>query len=129
MNRTTTLLFALFIFLSTGISAQPFESITSSFPNVGRSYMAWGDYDNDGDLDAAICGITAAGDHISKIYMNDEGTFIDIDAGIKGVKDGSLEWGDYDNDEDLDLLITGETFDAGSISLIYTNNEGSFELL
>ncbi len=56
-----------------------------------------GDIDNDGDLDVAICGITTAGDHLTQIYMNGEGTFIDIQAGIKGVKDGSLEWGDYDN--------------------------------
>ena len=125
-KKIAILIIGLFVVMAIDLAAQPFEPITSSFTGLGRSYVAWGDFDNDGDLDVAVCGITTAGDHLTQIYMNGEGAFIDIQAGIKGVKDGSLEWGDYDNDGDLDLLLTGETYDAGNISLIYRNDDGIF---
>jgi hypothetical protein len=119
---------AIFIcFLTLDLNAQPFEDFPSGIMGLGRSYVAWGDYDNDGDLDVAVLGINTAGEHHTIIYRNDAGAFSDIKANLTGVKDGSLEWGDYDNDEDLDLLVTGETFDAGNVSLIYTNNNGVFE--
>ncbi len=127
MSKTTLLLTTFTLLIAFQISAQPFEDIPSSFTGVGRSYVAWGDFDQDGDLDAATCGITTSGTHLTQIYRNDQGLFVDISAGLIGVKDGSLEWGDYDNDADLDLLITGETYDEGNISLIYRNNEGVFE--
>ena len=37
----------------------------------------------------------------------------------------SAEWGDCDNDGDLDILLTGDT-GSGDISRIYRNDEGSF---
>ncbi len=35
--------------------------------------------------------------------------FTDIGAGLTGVCYGSVAWGDYDNDGDLDILLTGDT--------------------
>ena len=40
---------------------------------------------------------------------------------LSGVKAGSVAWGDYDNDGNLDLLITG-IGDGGDISKIFHNN-------
>ena len=34
-------------------------------------------------------------------------TFTDIAAGLTGVSGSSVAWGDYDNDGDLDILLTG----------------------
>jgi len=126
MNKLPLLLTSFTLLIALQLSAQPFENISSGITGLGRSIVAWGDYDNDGDLDIAICGVTNAGDHLTKIYRNDEGAFTEINAGIKGVKDGSLEWGDYDNDDDLDLLVTGQTMDEGNISLIYNNSDSIF---
>lgn len=128
MRKLTILLTSLTMLMAFQLEAQPFESISSGIIDLGRSYMAWGDYDNDGDLDVVISGMSNAGDHMTILYNNDEGVFSDAKADLKGVKDGSLEWGDYDNDDDLDLLLTGEAFDGSPISLIYTNNQGTFEL-
>lgn len=91
---------------------------------------AWGDYDNDGDLDFILSGRLEQIDHrITKIYRNDgNNTFTEQTAiPIVGLESSSVSWGDYDNDGDLDILISGWT---GSPSLealtkIYRNNGNS----
>jgi len=35
--------------------------------------------------------------------------FTDINAGLPGINSSFIAWGDYDNDGDLDILLTGET--------------------
>ncbi|WP_298543377.1 FG-GAP-like repeat-containing protein [uncultured Aquimarina sp.] len=103
---------------------------TANLTNVFQSAVAWGDYDNDGDLDLLVIGkksITTATDPISTIYTNDAGTFTALaSANLIGVQSGAVEWGDYDNDGDLDLLITGLEIGNTLISKIYTNTGGSF---
>ena len=52
---------------------------------------------------------------LTKVYV---GKFTDAHS-------GSVAWGDYDNDNDLDILITGIT-NAGPISEIYNNPGTTF---
>ncbi|HFE64883.1 MAG TPA: hypothetical protein ENK14_10795, partial [Caldithrix sp.] len=90
----------------------------------GGSSVAWGDYDNDGDLDILLTGKTGSSS-ISRIYRNDgSNTFVDINAGLVGVFESSAVWGDYDNDGDLDILLAGRKSSGGRTSRIY-RNEGS----
>ncbi|MCU0472385.1 MAG: FG-GAP-like repeat-containing protein [Bacteroidales bacterium] len=106
-----------------------FTDIQAGIIGIMQGTGAWGDYDNDGDLDLIISGfLTSGGNYTSKIYRNDAGIFIDINAGLIGLNGASVAWGDYDNDGDLDLLMTGYTY-SGSVSLttkIYNNNNGVF---
>ncbi|NOR44840.1 MAG: hypothetical protein GQ534_04570, partial [Candidatus Delongbacteria bacterium] len=53
------------------------------------------------------------------------GYFTEISAGLLGVIGGSTEWADYDNDGDLDVLITGATA-TGRHSAVYSNTNGVF---
>ncbi|MCX6301387.1 MAG: FG-GAP-like repeat-containing protein [Bacteroidia bacterium] len=89
---------------------------------VYLSSIAWGDYDNDEDLDILLTGAGAG--RISKIYRNERNNKFNEQTGINltGVDYGSVAWGDYDNDGYLDILLTGRTQQGNNISKIYHNN-------
>lgn len=97
--------------------------VTDTGPTLGG---AWGDYDNDGDLDLAVA--TPNG-YVDWLYRNDgAGRFSRVtDAGdlsIEGNGNFALHWADYDNDGDLDLLAAN----WGAPSALYTNvGNGRFE--
>lgn len=87
---------------------------------VMSSGTAWGDYDNDGDLDLALIGIQ--GDKaVSKIYRNDGlGSMTDISAPLPPVMDGAVAWSDLDNDGDLDLVLSGMG-QNGPVTSVFVN--------
>ncbi|MFC2167326.1 FG-GAP-like repeat-containing protein, partial [Acidobacteriota bacterium] len=67
---------------------------------------AWGDYDNDGDLDLFV----ANSDYLNNfLYTNNgNGSFTKVTSGVvvmDGENSTSGAWGDYDNDGDLDLFV------------------------
>ena len=102
-----------------------FSDISAGITGVRNGSVAWGDYDNDGDLDILLTG--RVGYVISRVYENNSGTFSDINAGLPGVFRGTATWGDYDNDGDLDILLTGA--DSGyrnPIARVYENTSGTF---
>ena len=105
--------------------------MASTIPGVYYSSVAWGDYDNDGDLDLFISGRTAASEIISRVYRNDNGTFTDIAAGLTGLWISSAAWGDYDNDGDLDIALMGATNSSAPYTmttLLYVNTNGVFSV-
>ncbi|MBK8870455.1 MAG: VCBS repeat-containing protein [Elusimicrobia bacterium] len=86
--------------------------------------VAWGDYDNDGDLDVLASGYTGS-TRALRIYKNNgngtlDATEITLDG--LGLRNGDVAWGDYDNDGDLDFLASGETLNFGRNLRIYRNN-------
>ena len=75
---------------------------TSSL-DYGRD-AAWGDYDNDGDLDLYV----VESGRPNHLYCNINNSFTDLAAtyGLNDSGDGhAAAWGDYDNDGDLDLYL------------------------
>lgn len=89
------------------VEGKRFEDVTDragvGFVGHGMG-AAWGDYDNDGDLDLYV---TAYGGNV--LYENQgDGTFQDVTARA-GVGDdrfsAGCSWADYDRDGDLDLYV------------------------
>ena len=116
------------VYRNNGGANPTFSDIGAGLTAVVGSSVAWGDYDNDGDLDILLTG--DAGTPIAKVYRNNGGanpTFADVGAGLTGVAYASVAWGDYDNDGDLDILLTGSTTvsPTPSISRVYRNNGGA----
>jgi len=124
MNRIFTVVF-LTVF-SNFLLSQSFVDAGANLTSVGEGSSVWGDYDNDGDLDLAMSGVTASGTFITQICRNDSGSFVIIEPGIPGLYASSLAWGDYDSDGDMDLMLTGAS-DTGSYAELYANNNGIFE--
>ncbi len=103
-----------------------FTDIAAALPPIQNSSTAWGDYDNDGDLDILLTGFDDTGTYISKIYRNDGDILTDIGATITGVEYSSVAWGDYDNDGDLDIMLTGRDNTDSHTSIVYRNDAGNF---
>ncbi|MBI4917566.1 MAG: VCBS repeat-containing protein [Acidobacteria bacterium] len=102
-----------------------FVDIGAALNGVIFGSVAWGDVDNDGDLDILITGASSGSGYVSTVYRNDGGAFADVGAALVGVWCGSVAWGDYDNDGDLDILLTGSDGSA-PVSKVYRNDGGAF---
>jgi hypothetical protein len=96
------------------------ELTTAGLPGVSESSVSLGDFDHDGRLDIALCGNTGSV-RITRVYRNNgNGTFSDIGAQFPGVSAGSVQFGDFEGDGDLDLLVLGDT-GSGRIAQVYLN--------
>ena len=100
-------------------NAGTFIDVTpSNFIALHEGTADWGDYDNDGDLDLMILGMGAS-QHITRLYENlGNDQFMELQITQMEGRDGQLQWADYDNDNDLDLLIVAN----GGVSGVYRNN-------
>ena len=91
--------------------------------------LAWGDYDDDGDMDGYIANDA---DQNFLYRNNGDGTFTDVSltAGVGFSEDGEAEngmgvdFGDYDNDGYLDLIVTN--FQDQTNTLYHNEGDGLF---
>ncbi|MBP7654626.1 VCBS repeat-containing protein, partial [Candidatus Dependentiae bacterium] len=99
--------------------------------NAGLWYssIAWGDYDNDGDLDLAASGQDGASNKRLIIFRNNGNNSFTNAAEPMGINEGvyysSIAWGDYDNDGDLDLAVSGQDGGTNKRLIIFRNDGGS----
>ncbi len=116
--------------VSTIVTAQTFTDVTpENIPALESGDIAWADYNNDGYLDFAIIGDLGTG-LFGGIYTGSgNGTFQLLpNNNMPRMRTGDIDWGDFDNDGDLDLAMIGRT-DATPwyITVIMRNNITSFE--
>ena len=112
--------------LTTNLTAQNFVDTGISFIGLTQSSAAWGDYDNDGDLDVVMCGFDDQSEPRTMLYRNDGNNhFTRVTSGLANLSRGSMAWGDYDNDGNLDILLIGVSLSAQqTTSYIYHNDGG-----
>ena len=80
------------------------------FADNWHAQSSWADCDADGDLDLLIANISPlSGEGYIRRYLNEgNGAFTGSDLlGPLSIEHGELQWGDYDDDGDLDILVAG----------------------
>ncbi len=108
-----------------------FTISTNSLPaiNTSSSVVTGADYDKDGDIDLFVGGRQIPGRYLapasSYILQNNGGKFTDVSASVAPMlKDigmvTSAIWTDFDNDNNLDLIITGDW-----MAITFLKNAGS----
>ena len=91
--------------------------------------LAWGDYDDDGDLDLAV-GNSGYPAEANQVYENDGGTLkLDPSNGLgwespETEQTESVAWGDWDGDGDLDLAADARVYENDGGTLILDPDNG-----
>jgi len=108
-----------------------FNDIGIEILGTADGSIAWADYDNDGDLDFALCGLQypSADYPVSEVYVNAGNDMFSNDGYIQveGLMFSSICWGDMDHDLDPDLILMGYS-EKGQINpktLVYDNISNS----
>ncbi|HFA52080.1 MAG TPA: VCBS repeat-containing protein, partial [Bacteroidetes bacterium] len=102
----------------------PSQSIRSTMSS------SWGDIDNDGDLDLFVANSGFYSEQKNQLFKNNgDGTFSEITSGPAadfGCSYGS-NFGDYDNDGDLDLVVANGFCNGSIFNFLYLNDgQGNF---
>lgn len=93
-----------------GTGGWNFTEFDSVFAPTIHAQSAWADFDGDGDLDLLLVNVAPLTDEgFIRRYRNDgNGVFVGEDIlGSLSVEHGEAQWGDYDGDGDLDILVAG----------------------
>ncbi len=110
-----------------------FVEVDSVFaPTVHASSM-WADFDSDNDLDLLLVNMVPNTDEsFIKRYRNDGNGIFSVENILDtlSVEHGEAQWGDYDNDGDLDILVAGNLNEGnGNYTMalrIYNNDNDSY---
>jgi hypothetical protein len=108
-----------------------FDVAGTTLPQLDNAAAAWGDFDNDGDLDLLVSGLADGPDSVTEIYRNDgNNQFTKLNAGLEALAQGSVAWVDFDNDGLPDVFVTGlNSVTTNWVTRLYRNNgNGSFSL-
>ena len=89
----------------------------AALPQLNYGAAAWGDFDNDGDLDLVVAGAGS-----TRLFRNEAAGWIEVSASLPGVTEGTVTWGDFNADGRLDLLVCG----AGHASIQRGDGNGGF---
>ena len=121
---------------SNGTGGFNFVEVDSVFAPTKHASSSWADFDNDADLDLLLVNMVPNTEEgFIKRYRN-EGNGIFTEQNILDsltVEHGDIQWGDYDNDGDLDILVAGNLNDGNgnyTLSLrIYKNENDTYSPL
>lgn len=102
-----------------------FRPNTRGLPDFFRGDMDAGDFNKNGRTDLVLTGMGANNQPVSGIYLAQaDGSFSKADIRLPQLVDASVEFGDYNQNGFLDVLISGRDSHGRPITSIYRNDEG-----
>lgn len=111
----------------------------ATLSGVDYAALSWADVNRDGYPELFISGKNANQIPMAQLFINNGSdgacTFTASSTNFVGLANGSSDWGDYNRDGLMDLVLTGNDETAGStnyygLTIIYTNlGNGNFSML
>ncbi len=103
----------------------------STFTPVRYSSVDFADIDNDNDLDMVLSGETHDSYpylDVVKLYKNDgSGNFTEVNnTNLPQYRFGKIKFADFDNDNDMDLILSGYNNGTGGTLLYKNDGSGNF---
>lgn len=111
-----------FILLSYTLFAQlPQFTMLDSLEEGAYGAAAWGDCDNDGDMD--LCYISQIlPDAAMLVYINNNNVFTQTQQGFPQLYNPAVVWADLNNDGFDDIVVNGADSTITGVTLIYKSN-------
>lgn len=132
MTRSTILIIQMLIVCTLNSQNIHFQELSQTPPLIDarNGAVVSGDIDNDGDADLVISGRDLILNDVTNIYLNDGSGNFEIKTGtiLQGVDFGYTGLADIDNDDDLDLLISGRNSSVTYANIYRNDGIGNFTL-
>ncbi|MCT4582159.1 MAG: T9SS type A sorting domain-containing protein [Flavobacteriales bacterium] len=117
-----------FLYIQDSVGYYTNTAIPFKYSNVNA---AFGDVDNDGDVDLIVSGTQQSGTYSTKLLLNDGNGDFSTEAPIPVAHNfwGKFQFADVDNDNDLDFFYVG--FDVGNNAqskLCLNDGNGNFSV-
>ncbi|SFM97832.1 YCF48-related protein [Dokdonella immobilis] len=116
-----------------GSGGWTFSEVDAGLGESDHVQTSWADFDGDQDLDLLVVHLAplSGRGYIRRFRNEGNGVFVGEDIlGTLSVEHGEAQWGDYDNDGDLDILVAGNvretdgTYDT--VLRVYRNEAETF---
>ena len=99
-----------------------FTRVNQNFDGIYKGDVSLVDIDGDSDLDIFMSGSDPINNRVSMLYTNDGlANFSLKSTSVEPLSEASFEFGDVDNDSDMDLFIIGNAV-IGKKSSLYIND-------
>jgi hypothetical protein len=97
--------------------------------SLNNAEALWADIDNDDDMDLLYYGTQDLSDFVVRLYRNEgNNQFNEVNHNIPVCHSGHLQWGDYNLDNNLDLLqVCVDSMNNSQIRILTGNGSGQFQ--